>query len=274
MEFLEYDFILNAIIAGLLVSAISGIIGSLIVVNRMVFLAGGIAHAAYGGVGIAVFFGIPILLGASLFSILCALAIGLLAVKAKNNLDNMIGLIWALGMAVGIILIDLTPGYQVDFMSYLFGSILSVENDDLIFMTLLLFVVIGLVGYYYQDFLAISYDLEFAKLRGINVNLFSILLLILAALTIVISIRVVGLILVIALLTIPTYIASMYASSLLKMMVLSGFLSMFFTLIGLYLSYEYDLSSGATIILVCSIGLILSYLLKGKLFSKNTSELK
>lgn len=264
MAIFEYTFIWHAIYAGIFVSLISGIIGSLIVVNRMVFLAGGIAHAAYGGVGIAIFFGIPILFGASVFSIICAVLIGFISLNYQHRTDVFIGLVWALGMAIGIILVDLTPGYQVDLMSYLFGSILSVTSEDLYFMGILLAFIIAIVLYFYQDFLAISYDIEFATIKGINVKFFYILLLILAALAIVVSIRVVGLIMVIALLTIPIYIAEMFSNSLLKMMVYSSFLASIFTLIGLFISYHYDLSSGATIILVSSIGLFLSYLLKNK----------
>lgn len=264
IEMLSYEFMQNAILAGILTSLICGIIGSLIVVNRMVFLAGGIAHAAYGGVGLAIFFGLPILLGASLFSVFCAILISYFSFSNKENTDSIIGLIWASGMAVGIILADLTPGYQSDLMSYLFGSILSVASDDLVFMSILLVLIFFIVSYFYQDFLSISYDSMFAELKGIKVRLFYVLLLILAALAIVASIRVVGLIMVIALLTIPTYIALKFAKSLISMMVLSGLLSVFFTFCGLIISYNFDISSGASIILCATIGLFLSYLLKIK----------
>ena len=261
-EMLSYEFMQNAIIAGVIVSLLSGIIGSLIVVNRMVFLAGGIAHAAYGGVGLAIFLGIPVLLGASIFSIFCALLISYFGLKNKENTDSIIGLIWAFGMAFGIMLVDLTPGYQTDLMSYLFGSILSVASYDLYFMGILLVITMIVIGYFYQEFLAISYDAEFANLKGISANIFWVILLVLAALCIVASIRVVGLIMVIALLTIPTYIAYRFALSLLSMMILSGILSSFFTLSGLIFSYHFDVSSGASIIFSATIGLFLSYFLK------------
>ena len=131
LDALNYEFIQNAIIAGILVSFASGIIGSLIVVNRMVFLAGGIAHTSYGGIGVAVYFGLPIFLGASLFAVAAALLMSYIVLHEKNRIDTFIGLIWAVGMAIGILLIDLTPGYNVDLMSYLFGSILAVSTDDL-----------------------------------------------------------------------------------------------------------------------------------------------
>jgi zinc transport system permease protein len=261
-EMFAYEFMQNALIAGIIVSLLSGIIGSLIVVNRMVFLAGGIAHAAYGGVGLAIFLGIPVLLGASIFSVFCALLISYFGLKNKENTDSIIGLIWAFGMAFGIMLVDLTPGYQGDLMSYLFGSILSVATYDLYFMGFLLALTIFTVGYFYQEFLAISYDAEFAHLRKINSNIFWVILLIFAALCIVASIRVVGLIMVIALLTIPTYIAYRFASSLMSMMILSGILSSCFTFVGLIFSYHFDISSGASIIFSATIGLFLSYFLK------------
>ncbi|MDD3500590.1 MAG: metal ABC transporter permease, partial [Sulfurovum sp.] len=134
IEALSYGFIQHALIAGVLVSLASGIIGSLIVVNRMVFLAGGIAHASYGGIGMAVFLGLPIFIGASLFAVAAALLVSVLTLKKRERIDTFIGLIWAVGMAIGVILIDITPGYNVDMMSYLFGSILAVSSEDLYFM--------------------------------------------------------------------------------------------------------------------------------------------
>lgn len=257
LEALSYEFMQNALLAGLLVSFASGIIGSLIVVNRMVFLAGGIAHTAYGGIGLAIYFGLPIFLGASLFSVVAAILMASITLKQKDKIDIFIGLIWAVGMAIGIILVDLTPGYNVDLMSYLFGSILAVSSDDLIYMSILLLFIVLIISRYYREILAISYDSEYAKLRGINIRFFYTLILILSALSIVIAIKVVGLILVIALLTIPIYIAEKFTNSLSNMMFLSGVLASIFTFIGLWFSYTYDITSGASIILVSAFFLIL-----------------
>jgi len=257
LEALSFEFVQNAILAGVLVSIASGIIGSLVVVNRMVFLSGGIAHTAYGGIGVAVYFGLPIFLGASLFAVVAALFMAFITLNQRGRTDTFIGLIWAVGMAIGIILIDLTPGYNVDLMSYLFGSILAVSKDDIYYMSTLLTVIIIITTIYYRDILAVSYDSEYASLRGINVPLFYTLILVLSALTVVIAIKVVGLILVIALLTIPIYIAEKLSNSLGKMMILSGVLSTFFTLSGLFLSYQFDLTSGATIIMVSAFFLII-----------------
>ena len=255
IEALSFTFVQHALLAGILVSFAAGIIGSLIVVNRMVFLAGGMAHASYGGIGLAVYFGLPIFLGASLFAVAAALLIAYLTLHDRNRVDTFIGLIWAVGMAIGVILIDLTPGYNVDLMSYLFGSILAVSSGDLWFMGILLAVILLVITFWYRDILAVSYDSEYASLRGVNVRLFYSLILVLSALTVVIAIKVVGLILVIAMLTIPVYIAERLSRSLWGMMMLSGVIAMLFTLGGLWLSYNYDLTSGASIIMVSAGGL-------------------
>lgn len=257
IEALSYEFIQNALLAGLLVSLAAGVIGSLIVVNRMVFLAGGIAHTAYGGIGLAVYFGLPIFLGASLFAVLAALIIASITLHQKERMDTFIGLMWAVGMAIGVVLIDLTPGYQADFMSYLFGSILAVSHSDLWFMGGLLALIVFIMTFWYREILAVSYDSEYASLRGINVKFFYTLILVLSALTVVVAIKVVGLILVIALLTIPVYIAEKLSTTLYMMMILSGVFSALFTLSGLWFSYEYDIASGASIILVSALTLFL-----------------
>ena len=259
IEALSFEFIQHALIAGILVSFAAGVIGSLIVVNRMVFLAGGMAHASYGGIGMAVYFGFPIFLGASLFAVGAAMLIAFLTMHKRHRMDTFIGLIWAVGMAIGVIFIDLTPGYNVDMMSYLFGSILAVSTEDIYFMAALLAVIIFVITFWYRDILAVSYDSEYAKLRGVNVRFFYTLILILSALTVVVAIKVVGLILVIAMLTIPVYIAEKLSTSLLSMMFISGLIATLFTLTGLWFSYSYNLTSGASIILVsaASLGLFL-----------------
>ncbi len=257
IEALQFTFVQHALIAGVLVSLASGIIGSLIVVNRMVFLAGGIAHTSYGGIGLAVFLGLPIFLGASLFAVGAALLIAMLTLHNRQRVDTFIGLIWAVGMAIGVILVDLTPGYNVDLMSYLFGSILAVTTQDLIFMGSLLVLILFVVIFWYREILAVSYDSEYAQLRGIPTRFFYTLILILSALTVVIAIKVVGLILVIAMLTIPVYIAEKLSNSLFKMMFLSGGIATLFTMVGLWCSYTFDLTSGAAIILVSAVALAL-----------------
>jgi zinc transport system permease protein len=261
-EALQYEFIQNAILAGILISVAVGIMGSLIVVNKMTFLAGGIAHSSYGGIGIAIFLGLPVLLGATLFAVAMAMVIAYLTLYNKARADSLIGIMWAFGMAIGIIFIDLTPGYNVDLMSYLFGSIIAVPRSDIVYMGILDIVIIALVVFYYQEFLTISYDVQFAKLRGIKVEFFYTLLLVLAALSVVAAIKVVGLILVIALLSIPTYLAELFCKRLSSMMVLSVLFAMGFTLLGLGVSYVYNISSGASIIIVAIVTLLIIKMIK------------
>ncbi len=258
IEALQFEFMRNALLAGLLASVICGIMGTLVVVNRIVFLSGGIAHAAFGGIGMAFFFGWPYMVGTIGFSLMAAVIMAAIIFKAKHRADTIIGVIWAIGMAIGIILLDLTPGYNVDLMSYLFGSILTVPESDIWLMLWVGLAIIGIVFYFYNDYLALSYDEEFAQIRGVRVKSLYFLMIVMVAVGIVMLIQVVGLILVIALLTIPPYIAERYSTSLLKMMILSSVLSAIFTVIGLWFSYELDLTSGATIIAVAGIGFLIS----------------
>ena len=253
LEILQYDFIQNALIAGVLISIAAGIIGSLVVVNKITFLTGGIAHSSYGGIGLAIYMGIPVLFGATVFAVLTAILIAIITLKNRTRIDAIIGMMWASGMAIGIIFVDLTPGYNVDLMSYLFGSIIAVSREDLIYMSVLDVFIISIVVFFYKQILAVSYDSEFASLRGINVKFFYTLILILAALCVVAAIKAVGLILVIALLTIPTYLPENFSSKLSTMMIISSILATIFTILGLIVSYSYDISSGASIILVAVI---------------------
>ncbi len=258
IEALQFEFMQNALIAGLLASVICGVMGTMVVVNRIVFLSGGIAHAAFGGIGLAFFFGWPYLVGTIGFSVIAALVMALVTLKAKHRADTIIGVIWAIGMAIGILLLDLTPGYNVDLMSYLFGSILTVPDSDIWMMVGVAAVIFGVVTYFYNDYLALSYDEEFAQIRGVRVNTLYVLMIVMLALGVVMIIQVVGLILVIALMTIPPYIAEKYSKSLVSMMVLSSVLSALFTVIGLWLSYVFNLTSGASIIIVAGVGFLIS----------------
>jgi zinc transport system permease protein len=260
IEALQFEFMRNALIAGLLTSVICGIMGTLVVVNRIVFLSGGIAHAAYGGIGLAFFFGWPILLGTIGFSLAAAMVMAAISVKAKHRADTIIGVIWALGMAFGVILLDLTPGYNVDLMSYLFGSILTVPKSELWIMLAMGFLITIVVAYFYKDLLALSYDEEFARIRGVPVKRLYFALIGMLAVTIVLVIQVVGLILVIALLTIPPFIVEKHAKSLLQMMLGASLLGALFTICGLWLSYLYNLSSGASIIMVSGVAFLMSLL--------------
>lgn len=260
VEALQYEFMRNALAAGLLASVICGIMGTLVVVNRIVFLSGGIAHAAYGGIGLSFFFGWPYLFGTLGFSLASAMVMAAVSLRAKHRADTVIGVVWALGMAFGIILIDLTPGYSVDPMSYLFGSILAVPRIDLWIMLVFGAMSALLTVFYYNDLLAMSYDEEFARIRGVPVTALYFGMIGLLAVGVVMVIRVVGLILVIALLTIPPYIVEKYTKSLVQMMVSASILGALFTVSGLWLAYRFNLTSGASIIVVAGFVFFLSLL--------------
>lgn len=248
----SFGFMQNALMAGVLASIACGVIGSLVVVNRMVFLAGGIAHAAYGGVGLAFYLGWPALPCTLGFTAGASLLMGAVTRKSGERTDTVVGVLWAAGMATGIILIDLSPGYAADLMSFLFGSILAVPALDLWVMLVLDVVVVALTAFYYKDLLAMSFDTEFAAARGAPVVLLHYLLPLMTALCVVMIVRVVGLILVIALMTIPPYLAERRARSLGEMMLKACGWSLFFCVAGLLVSARFDLTSGACIIAVAA----------------------
>jgi zinc transport system permease protein len=262
VEALQFGFMRHALMAGVLVSVACGIVGTYVVVNRIVFISGGIAHAAFGGIGLGYFFRFNPVLGAIAFSLIAALAMGTVQRKTRQRADTVIGVMWAVGMAIGIILVDLTEGYKADLMSYLFGSILAVPPQDLIIMLALDVLIIALVASFYRELLAISFDEVFATVRSVSVDAIYLLLLVMIALTVVMMMRVVGLILVIALMTIPAAISGQWVKGLPKMMVLACILGALFTTTGLWLSYFLNLTSGATIILVSGGVYLLSLIAK------------
>jgi zinc transport system permease protein len=256
IEILSLEFMRNALLAAIMASVACGVIGSLVVVNRLVFLAGGVAHAAYGGVGLAMFLGLPVLPCTVGFTMAASMAMSGVTLTRRGRSDTLIGVLWAGGMAFGILLLDMTPGYNVDLMSYLFGSILAVPASDLKLMAVLLLFILGVVMLLFNQLLAMSLDREFCRSRGLRTGLLHTLLLVLVAVTVVMVIRVVGLILVIALLTIPSYLAERITTSLGRMMIAASLLSTLFCLLGLWTAYQLDLTSGASIIGVAILGFL------------------
>jgi zinc transport system permease protein len=226
------------------------------VLNRIVFLGGGIAHAAYGGIGLAYFFGQDPLLGAILFSILSALGMGVVHLRTKTRSDTLIGVMWSIGMAVGIIFVSLTPGFKADLMSYLFGSLLAVSAGDLRVMALVALLVGAFVVIFFRSLQAISYDEVFSTVRNVPVSALYLLMLVMIGLTVVAAMRVVGLIMVIAMLTIPPAVAGLFLKDMKGMMLLSIGLSWLFSALGLLVSFTLNLQAGSVIILVAA----LSYL--------------
>jgi len=278
LEALQFTFMRNALLAGVLVSIACGIIGTFVVIKRIVFISGGIAHAAYGGIGMGYYFKymvLPLLfagsaaakeqrpgywplVGAVLFSLLAALVMGVIQRKTRQRADTVIGVLWAIGMAIGIIFVDLTEGYKVDLMSYLFGSILTVEQSELWIMAGLDVVIIALVGLFYKELVAMTFDETFATVENVPVDALYLGLLCLIALTVVMMMRVVGLIMVIAMLTMPAAISGNFFKDMKKMMVGAIVLGMAFAVVGLWVSYAWNLTSGASIILVAGVGYLLS----------------
>jgi zinc transport system permease protein len=246
----QQGFLQSALLAGLLASIGCGVMGSYVVVKRIAFLAGGIAHSVLGGMGAAVYYGFDPLTGALVAAVLSALLIGWVRLQWRTQEDTLIGALWAIGMAVGILFISRTPGYQADLMSYLFGNILLVPRESLWFMLVLDILLLLIVATYHRQFLAVVFDEEYARLRGIPVGFFYLLLLILVAVTVVLLIQVVGLILVLALLTLPAAVAGHYVHSLGRMMLIATLLGAVLSITGLALSYGPDLPAGPTIILL------------------------
>jgi len=261
-EIFSYEFMQNALLAGVLVSLVSGIIGTLVVLNRMVGISGGVAHAAYGGVGIASYFGFDPVLGAVLFSLLSSVTMGVAHRKLRERSDTMIGVMWAVGMAIGIIFVSLTPGYRANLMSYLFGSILAVSMADIWWMAGIAAATVLFVALFYRQLLAISFDEEFATVRNLPVTVLSVFLLIMTGLTVVVAMRVVGLIMVIALLTIPSAIVSMFFKDLRVIMLVAVGLGIVLIWAGLVISFLSNLPAAAVIILLAGIAYFLAFVIK------------
>ncbi|HIE30922.1 MAG TPA: metal ABC transporter permease [Methanosarcinales archaeon] len=250
---LGYGFMIDALAASLLAAIACGIVGVYVVVKRIVFISGGISHASFGGIGLGYFLGIEPVLCVIPFSIASALAIGEVSRRTRLSEDSAIGILWVMGMALGIMLIALTPGYAPDLLSYLFGNILMVSRSTLWVMLALDMVIVAVVYLLYKEFLAITFDEDFAMVIGIPAHKLYLVLLCLIALTVVMLIRVVGVIMVIALLTIPAALSRRFTGNLRKMMGLSIIFAALFSILGLYLSYIFDLPSGSTIVLVSGV---------------------
>ncbi len=258
LEALQYDFMRHALAAGLLAAVACGVVGVYVVVKRIVFISGGIAHTSFGGIGLGYFLGVNPILGALVFALGSGLTIGLVTRRTRLPADTAIGVLWAMGMALGVVLIALTPGYAPDLMSYLFGNILTVPFNDLMLMVILDLVIIAVVVALYKEYLVLAFEEEYAQAAGIPVEKLYLLLLGLIALTVVVLIRVVGMILVIALLTFPAAMARQFTYNMRTMMLLSVAFGAVFTTGGLWLSYLLRLPSGATIVLLAGIALTLT----------------
>ena len=252
----HHAFLQYALLGGILASIGCGIVGTFVVVKKIGYLAGGIAHAVLGGMGIAYFLGGSPMIGALLAALAAAVTVGWISLTWKERQDTVIGAVWAIGMAVGILFISQTPGYNVDLMSYLFGNILMITSRDLLLMAVLDVIIIIALGLFYKQALAVAFDEQFARVRGVPVRWVYMLLLCMVALTVVLLIQVVGLILVIALLTLPAAIAGQLVRTVRAMMLLASLFGAVFTTAGLALSYGPDIPAGSTIILLAGLAYI------------------
>ena len=261
--FLSYDFILNALLASLIGSITAGIIGTYIVTRRMVFITGGITHASFGGLGLGYYLGIDPIFAAAIFGMASGAGVEFLSKYRKIREDSVIAMTWSFGMAIGIIFIFITPGYAPNLNSYLFGNILSVSSGDLLIMVLLMAGVLALFIPFFRLIQYITFDEEFARSGRIPVGLFKYLLMSLVALTAVVYIRVAGIILVLSLLTIPQNAALLFSNNLKKIILLSILLGFAGSLAGLWLSYIWNIPSGASIIF----SLVMIYLISSGLKS-------
>ncbi|MDD3841017.1 MAG: metal ABC transporter permease [Clostridia bacterium] len=261
---IEYNFMQNAVISALLASVVCGIIGTIIVEKKMVMMSGGIAHASFGGIGLGYFLGIEPILGALLFSLISALGISSIRRKTNTNSDALIGMFWSVGMAIGILFVAFMPGYPPDMTSYLFGDILTVSDRYINIMLVLDAIIVLCFTSLFNYWKAYLFDEEFIQVLGISAPLLEKVLFILIAMTIVVLIKIVGIILVIALLTVPPAIVKLFTYNLGKIMLLSAVLGAVFCISGLVVSYFFDIPSGATIILISGIAYFITYSLKRK----------
>jgi len=258
-DLLRYSFLQYAVLAGALAAVAGGAVGSLVVVRRTTYLAGAISHCVLAGLGLARYLqrGCGIawftpMLGATLAALVAAALIAWLTVQHRQRVDTALSIVWAVGMAVGVSFLAVTPGYQDDLMSYLFGSILLVDPVELAWMAGLDVLVLAVVGLYFNQLLAIGFDAEHARLRGVRVALFETLFLMLTALTVVLLVKVAGIVLALALLTIPAATAGLLVRRLVPMMAVAGVLTFLVTAGGLALSYTPNWPPGATIVEVAA----------------------
>jgi len=260
IELWSYDFIRQAVYAALLASVLCGVIGTFVVVKRLVFISGGVSHAAFGGLGVCYFLGVEPLIGAAVVAIVSALLVAVGGRRWVRSQDAVIGILWSVGMAIGVIFVALSPGYAPNLMTYLFGNILTVGHGAVLATFMFTLVVLGFVLVFFKEFVAVSFDEEFARVQGVPVGFFMAILMVMVALSVVLLIQLVGIILVIALLTIPPVISLMLTRGFVSVILVSTLLGAVMTLGGLALSYVFDLPSGPTMVLLGAFLMLLAYL--------------
>lgn len=247
-ELLGYSFMQYALAACLFTVVICAVAGTLAVVNRNVYITGGVAHASYGGIGFALWAGFPPVLGAMIVALGMGTALGVMRLRSSDKIDAFVSALWAMGMAAGILLTDLTPGYPADYLSYLFGNILLVTRFDLALGAFFAFLSVVLAVKYYRPLLAVSADQEYAATLGYNVRLINLVMLVMLCVAVVLLMRLAGLIMVMALLSIPASIAENHSRQLSEMMVLAGIISAICIFGGLFAATALNLTPSAVIV--------------------------
>ena len=265
MEFLRtvatYDFLANAMLAAILSGIACGIVGTYVTSRRMVFLSGGITHASFGGIGIAYHFGLNPIAGAMVFAILSALGIEWAGARGKIREDSAIGIIWSVGMAVGLLFIFATPGYAPNLMSFLFGDILTVNNSNIIALAVLVAVLLVVMVLFGRQVIYSAFDREYARSQGVPADAILAVMTVLTSVAIVLSIRIVGIVLLISLLSIPPAIAACFTKSYVRIATLASVFAMAGNVIGIYLAYKMNLPVGATTIILLAMALFIVKLL-------------
>lgn len=254
---IQYTFFQNALIASLLTSILAAMIGTYIVARKNVFISGGITHASFGGIGIAYYLGLNPFLGAAVFAVLTGTGIEWISNKGKVREDSAIAILWSLGMALGIIFVFLTPGYAPNLMSFLFGSILSVGQADIYMILILTAISALLFTVYYRPILYTAFDPEFSKINGLKANFYRYLMAALVSLAIVVSIRTMGIILLLSLFTIPQATSMIFTHNFRKIIGLSAIFGIIGSFAGLYVAHAMDIPSGAAIIFILTIQYLL-----------------
>lgn len=255
-ELLKYDFFLNALISTLLIGISCGLVGTYIVAKRMVFISGSITHASFGGLGIAYYLGMPPMAGATVFALAAALGILFWGDSKKLRKDSLIGIFWSAGMAIGVLFIYLTPGYAPNLMSYLFGNILTVTGGQVLLSGILCLLVLLFFAGFYRPLFYIAFDKEYSRTHHIHTNTIETAITIIIALSIVLCMKLAGIILVISYLTIPQSIAGLFYKNFTQLLVASSMVSTLGSMAGLFISAELETPTGATIV-VCFLLLFL-----------------
>ena len=256
-----YDFLFDALVAALLSGIACGIVGTYIISRRMVFLCGGITHASFGGIGIAYHFGLNPIGGALVFAVLSALGIEWASAKGRIREDSAIGIVWSVGMALGLLFIFATPGYAPNLMSFLFGDILTVSSSNIVALSVLVGVLLLVMSLFSRPIIYSSFDREFARSQGVRADLILTLMTILTSIAIVLSIRIVGIVLLLSLVTIPPVIAGCFTKSYTRIALLASIFAALGNVLGIYVAWKMDFPVGATTIILLAIALFIVKLL-------------